>query len=317
MEIEEKYSEILQDVSQFYDKNPNGIIVIRGATATGKSKLSTLLAKDIPSEIISADSRQIFKYMNIGTDKISQEIRNIIPHYQIDIVEPEQTYTAWQRKQDTQKYINQIKKNNKLPIVVWGTGLYIDTIYKNFSLPECAPNRELRKELEEKEIKKPWFLHKELSKVDPEEAQKMHPNSIRYIIRALEIFYMTGKTKTEWFFQQAVEQPIFLLWLRREKEETNKKINARIKQMFQEWLIEEVDWLLKKWYKTNLQSMQGIGYKEIIGYLQWEYDKEKADEILKRNTHHLAKKQRTRFRRYIAEGKVLPKENVTYKTYYL
>lgn len=317
MEIEEKYSEILQDVSQFYDKNPNGIIVIRGATATGKSKLSTLLAKDIPSEIISADSRQIFKFMNIGTDKISQEIRDKIPHYQIDIIEPEQTYTAWQRKQDTQKYINQIKKNNKLPIVVWGTGLYIDTIYKNFSLPECAPNRELRKELEEKEIKEPWFLHKELIKIDPEEAQKMHPNSIRYIIRALEIFYMTGKTKTEWFFQQAVEQPIFLLWLRREKEETNKKINARIKQMFQEWLIEEVDWLLKKWYKTNLQSMQGIGYKEIIGYLQWEYDKEKAEEILKRNTHHLAKKQRTRFRRYIAEGKVLPKENVTYKTYYL
>ncbi len=317
VEIEEKYQEILQDVSDFYDKNPNWALVIRGATATGKSKLSILLAKDIPSKIISADSRQIFRYMNIGTDKVPENILKEIPHYQINIVDPDQTYTAWQRKQDTQNYIHQILNDGKLPIIVWWTGLYIDTLYKNFSLPESAPNRELRKELEEKELQEPWYLYKELMRIDPEEAQKMHPNSLRYLIRALEIFYTTGKTKTEGFFQQPVEQPIFLLWLRREKEETNKKINTRIKQMFQEWLIEEVDWLLKQWYKPDLQSMQGIGYKEIIGYLQWEYDREKAEELLKRNTHHLAKKQRTRFRRYIAEGKASPKPNVTYKTYYL
>jgi tRNA dimethylallyltransferase len=118
MEIEDKYQEILQDVSDFYHKNPNGALIIRGATATGKSKLSILLAKDIPSEIISADSRQIFRYMNIGTDKVPLEIRNQIPHYQIDIVDPDQTYTAGQRKQDTQKYINQILNNGKLPIIV-------------------------------------------------------------------------------------------------------------------------------------------------------------------------------------------------------
>ncbi len=317
VEIEQKYNEILQDVSEFYNKNPNGVVIIRGATATGKSKLSLLLTKDIPSEIISADSRQIFRYMNIWTDKVSPEIRKKIPHYQIDIIDPDQTYTAGQRKQDTQNYINQIQNNNKLPIIVGGTGLYIDTLYKNFSLPESAPNWELRKQLEEKEQQEPGYLYKELMKIDPEEAQKMHPNSLRYLIRALEIFYTTGKTKTEGFFQQPVEQPIFLLWLRREKDETNRKINARIKQMFQEWLIEEVDSLLKQWYKPDLQSMQGIWYKEIIGYLQWEYNKEKAEELLKRNTHHLAKKQRTRFRRYIAEGKVSPKPKVTYKTYYL
>lgn len=317
VEIEQKYNEILQDVSEFYNKNPNGVVIIRGATATGKSKLSLLLTKDIPSEIISADSRQIFRYMNIWTDKVSPEIRKEIPHYQIDIIDPDQTYTAGQRKQDTQNYINQIQNNNKLPIVVGGTGLYIDTLYKNFSLPESAPNWELRKQLEEKEQQEPGYLYKELMKIDPEEAQKMHPNSLRYLIRALEIFYTTGKTKTEGFFQQPVEQPIFLLWLRREKDETNRKINARIKQMFQEWLIEEVDSLLKQWYKPDLQSMQGIWYKEIIGYLQWEYNKEKVEELLKRNTHHLAKKQRTRFRRYIAEGKVSPKPKVTYKNYYL
>ncbi|AHB41539.1 hypothetical protein P148_SR1C00001G0749 [candidate division SR1 bacterium RAAC1_SR1_1] len=317
MEIEEKYQEILQDVSEFYHKNPNGVLVIRGATATGKSKLSILLAKDIKSEIISADSRQIFKYMNIGTDKVPLEIRKEIPHYQIDIIDPDQTYTAGQWKQNTQKYIEQIQTSEKLPIIVGGTGLYIDTIYKNFSLPESAPNRELRKQLEEKEAQEAGYLYKELSKIDPEEAQKMHPNSTRYLIRALEIFYTTGKTKTEGFFQQAVQQPLLLLGLRREKEETNKRINARIKQMFKEGLIEEVEWLLKQGYKSSLQSMQGIGYKEVAAYLEGEYDKEKCEELLRRNTHHLAKKQRTWFRRYIAEGKVSPKENVTYKTYYL
>jgi len=317
MEIEEKYNEILQDVSDFRKKTPNWVLVIRWATATWKSKLSILLANDIKSEIISADSRQIFRYMNIGTDKVAEEVRKKITHYQIDIVDPDQIYTAGQRKQDTQQYIQKIQKNNNFPIIVGWTGLYIDTLYKNFSLPESKPNRELRKQLEEKEKSEPWYLYNKLNKIDPEEAQKMHPNSTRYIIRALEIFYTTWKTKTEWFFQKPVEQPIFLLWLRREKEETNRKINTRIKQMFEGWLIEEVERLLKQWYKPDLQSMQWIGYKEIISYINWEYDKAKAEEILKRNTHHLAKKQRTWFRRYIAEGKVSPKPNVTYKTYYL
>lgn len=314
---EEKYQEIQKDILDFSTKHPKGIIVIRWATATGKSKLSVFLAKNNNGEIISADSRQIFKYMDIWTDKVSKEIREEIPHYQIDIVNPDQTYTAGQRKQDTQKYITEIQKKKKLPIIVGGTGLYIDTIYKNFSLPESSPNRKLRDELMQKEKENPGYLYKELTKIDPDEAQKMHPNSLRYIIRALEIYYTTGKTKTEGFYQQPVEQPIFLLWLRREKEETNKRINARIKQMFQEWLVDEVNWLLQQWYKSDIQSMQWIGYKEIVWYLQWEYNLEKAEELLKRNTHHLAKKQLTRFRRYIAEGKASPKPDVTYKTYYL
>jgi tRNA dimethylallyltransferase len=316
-EITDIYTEIKHDVSAFWEQNPKWILIIRWATATGKSGLSLLLADDIKSEIISADSRQIFRYMDIGTDKVSKAYRKKIPHYQIDIVNPDETYTAGQRNQDTKQHIQEIHKNNKLPIIVGGTGLYIDTLYKNFSLPESAPNRNLRKQLEEKETKNPGYLYQELLKIDQEEAKKMHPNSIRYIIRALEIYYTTGKTKTEGFFQRPVDQPIFLLGLRRDKEETNKRINQRIKQMFKEWLLQEVEWLMHKWYTPNLQSMQGIWYKESIGYLQWTYDLEKCEELLRRNTHHLAKKQRTRFRRYIAEGKVQAKENVYYKTYYL
>ncbi|MEI6426605.1 MAG: tRNA (adenosine(37)-N6)-dimethylallyltransferase MiaA [Candidatus Absconditabacteria bacterium] len=317
MEVDAILPEAIKTVGNFYTQNPNGIVIIRGATATGKSRLSILLAEHFPSEIISADSRQIFREMDIGTDKISKDIREKIPHHQIDIVNPDESYTAGQWKEAAQKQILEIQSRGKLPIIVGGTGLYIDTLYKNFSMPESAPNREIRDKLEAEEKAEPGILWKRLNDIDPEEAAKHHPNSVRYIIRALEIFETTGKTKTEGFFQKDVDQPILLMGLRREKEETNRRINARIKTMFTSGLLEEIQGLLDKGYKPELQSMQGIGYKEIIGYLKGEYDQEKSEELLKRNTHHLAKKQRTRFRRYIAEGKVSPKKNVEYVMYYL
>ena len=140
-------------------------------------------------------------------------------------------------------------------------------------------------------------------------------NQIHYLF--LEIYKKTRITKTAGYIQQAVRHPILMLGLRRDKETTNHLINARIKEMFKNWLIEEVDHLLKEGYPPTLQSMQGIGYKEVIGYLQGQYDYEKMEEFLKRNTHHLAKKQRTWFRRYIAEGKQAPKAWVDYKVWEL
>ncbi len=311
------FSSILQDakttISEFKSQNNDGIVIIRWATATGKSRLSVELSEFFDIEVISSDSRQIFRKMDIGTDKINAEIRKKIPHHQIDIVDPDETYTAGQWKEDADHQVDEILAREKFPFIVGGTGLYIDTIYKNFSLPECPPDYALRSELEEKEKQDPWFLHYELSKIDPEEAGKLHPNSTRYLIRALEIYKKTWITKTAGYIQQAVRHPILMLGLRRDKETTNHLINARIKEMFKNWLIEEVDHLLKEGYPPTLQSMQGIGYKEVIGYLQGQYDYEKMEELLKRNTHHLAKKQRTWFRRYIAEGKQAPKFWVHYK----
>lgn len=311
------FSAILQDakttINQFKIQNPDWIVIIRWATATGKSKLSVELSEFFDMEVISSDSRQIFRKMDIWTDKISTEIRAKIPHHQIDIVDPDKTYTAGQWKEAADQQIDNILARGKFPFIVWGTGLYIDSIYKNFSLPECPPDYELRFQLEKQEQVSPWFLHRELSKIDSQEAQKLHPNSTRYLIRALEIYKKTWITKTEGYIQQSVKHPILMLGLRRDKESTNQLINARIKEMFKNWLIEEVEGLLKEGYNPNLQSMQGIGYKEVIGYLEWEYSKEKMEELLKKNTHHLAKKQRTRFRRYIAEGIQSPKENVEYK----
>ena len=152
-----------------------------------------------------------------------------------------------------------------------------------------------------------------MQEIDPEEASKLHPNATRYIIRALEIYHEIWKTKTELFFHQPVKHPLLMIGLRREKEETNMRINARIKEMLKSWLIDEVKWLLDKWYSSGLQSMQWIGYKEVVGYIQWEYDYDTMEELLRKNTHYLAKKQRTRFRRYIAEWIKSPRDNVQYK----
>ena len=306
--------EIIQD---FISKNPNWIVIIRWATATGKSRLSIELAKFFDIEIISSDSRQIFKEMNIWTDKVSQEILYKIPHHQINIIWPEESYTAWQRQKDVKKQIKEIQSRWKLPMIVWWTGLYIDTIYKNFQMPEIWPDFEFRKKMFDLEEKNPWFLHKELEKIDPDEAKKIHPKSTRYLVRALEIFHTSGKTKTESFLEKEVDQPILMMWIRREKDETNKLINARIKEMIKSELVNEVKWLLDKWYSPTLQSMQGIWYKEVVWYLQWQYDINEMENLLQQNTQRLAKRQRTWFRRYIADEKENPKKNVKYKVWYL
>ena len=317
MEIEDIVFDVKDCCQKFLSEFSDWTIIIRWATATWKSKLSLLLSDFFPVEIISADSRQIFRWMDIWTDKVPLEYREKIKHYQIDIVNPDETYTAWQRKFDVENEVEEILSHKKHPIIVWWTGLYIDTIYKNFQMPECAPNYEYRNKLQKKEDSTPWYVYKLLQKIDPEEASKLHPNATRYIIRALEIYHETWKTKTELFLHQLVKHPLLMLWLRREKEETNMRINARIKEMLKSWLVDEVKWLLDKWYSSDLQSMQWIGYKEVIWYIQWQYDYDMMEELLRKNTHYLAKKQRTRFRRYIAEWIQNPRDNVQYKVYNL
>lgn len=306
--------EIIQD---FVSNNPNWIVIIRWATATGKSRLSVELAKFFDVEIISSDSRQIFREMNIWTDKVSQEILDKIPHHQINIVNPDESYTAWQWQKDVQREIKEIQSKWKLPMIVWWTGLYIDTIYKNFQMPEIWPDFEFRKKMFDLEEKNPWFLHKELERIDPDEAKKIHPKSTRYLVRALEIFHTSGKTKTESFLEKEVGQPILMMWIWREKDETNELINARIKEMIKSGLVDEVRKLLDKWYSPTLQSMQWIWYKEVIWYLEWKYDIDEMENLLQQNTQRLAKRQRTWFRRYISDEQENPKKDVTYKVWYL
>jgi len=305
--------QVKERILNFIEENPDWVVFIVWPTASGKTQLSIDLINDwIPAEVVSADSRQIFRYMDIGTDKISKEIREQIPHYLIDFLNPAEFYTAWNWKKDALKYIDEIKKKWKIPFVVGGTWLYTDTIYKNYSLPDAPPDFEFRQKMYDLEAKQPGILWEKLNKIDPKEASKLHPNSTRYIVRALEIYEKTWKPKSEVCYEQPVPFPILMIIKWADKEVANPKINKRIEEMFKQWLVNEVKNLLDMGYGENCQGMQSIWYKEIIPYLKGEYSLDKAKELLKRNTHRYAKKQRIFFKRYIMDMKANPKENVEY-----
>jgi len=171
--------------------------------------------------------------MDIGTDKVSKEIQAKIPHHQLDLIEPSKTYTAGQWKKDVYKLIPEIQARGNIPFVVGGTGLYINMLYKNFAMPDVAPDEKWRKQMMTQEEQTPGFLFDQLQKIDPLEAQKHHPHSTRYLLRALEIYEKTGKTKTELAQEKPVDRPLLMIGLRREKEETNRLINQRVKEMMQ------------------------------------------------------------------------------------
>lgn len=339
--IEKVYTTIQNFKQQYH----NGIVVFWWATATGKSGLSIQIAREyakdsLQTDIISADSRQIFRYMDIGTDKVPANIFKEIPHHQIDIIDPDWFYTAGEWKKDVENIIPNILKQNSLPLIVWWTGLYIDTLYKNYSIPEIQPDYNLRSQREQEELQTPGILREKLHKIDPQEAQKHHQNSIRYIIRALEIFEKTGVPKSQIAQEQPVKRPILMIGLWRETPDTNNLIMKRVKEMLQNGLIEETEFLLAKWYSPKLQSMQWIGYKETVAYLWnqadkkhlfegiisaeeytqilfWETkisSKEELINAISLHTQQYAKRQRTRFRRYMNDAKDNPKKDVVYDT---
>lgn len=308
---------IVQDIQDFLKKYPKGIVVLRWATATGKSSMSLEVARTLPCEIISSDSRQLFRWMDIWTDKVSKTLRDVIPHHQIDMIDPDWFYTAWQWKKDVCEIIPQIQARWKIPLIVWWTWLYIDTLYKNYSVPEVSADFWLRAQYDMMEIQDQWSLWKKLYAIDPVEAKKHHPNSTRYIIRALEIYDKTWLTKTDAAKEQPVQWPMLMIWLRREKEDSNERISIRVWEMLSWWLVEEVKWLLEKWYTPDLQSMQGIWYKETVQYLNWEVSLKRLQELITIHSQQYAKRQRTWFRRYMSDAENNPKEDVVYKVYHL
>lgn len=255
--------------------------------------------------------------MDIGTDKASQDIRHKIPHHQIDIIDPNEIYTAWERQIDTYKIIEDIKSRHKIPFIVWWTWLYIDTLYYNFTLPAIPPDMDYRKRLEAIELEYPGTLRSKLEQIDPVEAKKHHKKSIRYIIRALEIHHQTWQLKSQIMQRQPIKYPILMIGIEQDVDIWNKLIDKRILQMLDNGLIDEVKWLLDKWYIPDTNSLQTIDYKQVIWYLRWEYDYENMIKKLEIAHHQLAKKQRTRFRRYKNDMQNHPVENVVYKFYHL
>ncbi len=274
-------------------KNKIKVIAIVGATASGKTAYSIDLAKKINGEIISADSRLVYKGFNIGTAKPTIEEREGIPHYLIDIVEPEFDYSAGIYKQEATKIINKITERGHIPIIVGGTGLYIDILLKNFSLPQIEPNRKLREKLYKLDIEK---LYQVLEEKDTDAAQSIDKNDRKKIIRAIEIINTTGKSLKD---SRGIEDSQYdVEWIGRnfDRKTLYERIDKRVDLMIEAGLLEETKQLLDKHGRIpNL--INTIGYREIIGYLDNNYSLEEAKELLKKNTRNYAKRQLTWFRK--------------------
>ena len=278
---------------------PN-IYVIGGPTASGKSKLAVELAKRINGEIISADSMQIYKDMNIGTAKLTKEEMQGIKHHLLDFVSPEERYSVANFKTDAKIKIEEILKKGKTPIIVGGTGLYIDSMIYGIEFQDEKINKEYREELNELAEKEGLErLYEEARKIDPEAMKKISINDKKRIIRVLEIYHKTGKTKTEVEKKSRKNEikynyKMFAITMNREK--LYERIEKRVDQMIEQGLIEEVQSILNKYHKFPT-AMQGLGYKEVVEYLENKLTKEEMIEKIKKKTRHYAKRQLTWFRK--------------------
>lgn len=279
------------------------IIVIYGPTWSWKTRFSIEKAKELDSEIISTDSRQIFRWMDIWTWKITKEEMQGIKHHMLDIVSPDMEYSSWEYKKEAEKIIKDLFSRWKTPILCGWTGLYIDSLIYDFDIPKVAPNWELRKLYEEK-AEKYWNeeVYKDLLEIDPDYGKTLHPNNIRYVIRAIEVKKMTGKSKSEFKTEKKLKyETEFFCPYSGDREALYDKINLRVKEMFDDWLVDEVKVLLESGYKKTDFWMKTIWYTEVLDYLDWKSSLEETIDLVQRRNRNYAKKQLTWFRKY--EGK--------------
>ena len=274
------------------------VIVIVGPTCSGKTDLSIDLALKLNSEIISADSRQVYKLLNIGTAQPSQQHRESVKHHLVDLLNPDQEFNASRFSNESSKLIEAIHKNNKIPIVCGGSGLYVKSLIDGI-IDEVEVDKAYRNELYD--LRKMYgneYLYNQLLKVDLESAGKMLPQNWKRVVRALEVFHVTGKT-IGYFHSQRKQKSSFnfiqfgLEW---ERTALYKNINDRVDRMIECGLIEEVSYILRQGFKKEINSLNTVGYKEIISYLENNINLDKAIELIKRNTRRFAKRQITWFK---------------------
>ena len=276
------------------------VIVICGPTASGKTALSIELAKKINGEIISCDSMQIYKYMDIGTAKPTPEEQKEVKHHLIDFVEPDQRYSVAEYKKDAEKSIEEILAKGKTPIIVGGTGLYVDSLIYGIEYPEIELDEEYRKQLE-KEIEEKGLesLYNKAKEIDSKAMEKISPNDKKRIMRVVEIYKATGKTKTEQEIESRTHEVKYdykVFAIKMDREKLYERINKRVDLMVKKGLIEEVQNILKKYDKFPT-AMQGLGYKEVVEYLEGKTTKEEMIEKIKMQTRRYAKRQITWFKK--------------------
>jgi len=283
------------------NKNKLNIIAIIGPTAVGKTEFSLKLAEKLSAEIISVDSRQVYRYLDVGTDKVSYEIRRRIPHHLIDVVDPDQIYSAADFEEQASDAVSRIIKRNKNPLLIGGTPFYYKALCGTLS-EELPKDVEVRADLEQ-EIKERGVnsLHEELSSIDPVSAAKIHPNDQVRIMRALEIYRITGKNASWWYAtQKRIEPPYNILYigLNRNRTDLYKNIDKRVCRQFSNGYPEEVKWLLKQGYSPQLPALQGFGYRELVQYVlgKCSYDEALAGDV--RSTKAFARRQMTWFKHF-------------------
>lgn len=277
----------------------NNLIIIAGPTGVGKTEISLKLAEKIHGEIVSADSMQIYQYMDIGSAKASLEERERIPHHMIDFLNPFDSFTVSQYKDMAEKCIDDMISRGKVPIMVGGTGLYIDAVVKNMSFTEGGTDEGYRLELEKLAKEKGnEHVHHLLSEVDPISAEKIHANNLKKVIRALEVYKITKKPFSD--FKDTDEAnpkyDIKYYYLNKNRESLYNDIDRRVDIMVESGLLEEVKMLREQGLDKSYMSMQGIGYKEILSYLENQSTFDEAISLIKKRSRNYAKRQLTWFR---------------------
>ena len=279
------------------------LIVIGGPTACGKTGFSIKLAKEIGGEIISADSMQVYRYMDIGTAKVTPEEADGVPHYLIDEFDPDEEYNVMLFQQKEKAYMEEIWAKGKVPILVGGTGFYINALLYDNDFTETENDTSYREECYRlAQEQGPEVLFERLKEIDPEYAAIMHANNVKRVTRALEYHYLTGQKFSEHNAEQKEKETPYdaaVIILTMDREKLYERIELRIDIMMEQGLLEEVKGLLDRGYTPDLVSMQGIGYKEFVPYFNGEYTLEEAVIQLKTNTRRFAKRQLTWFRRQI------------------
>lgn len=281
-------------------ENKISIVCVVGPTASGKTGFSIEYAKEHNGEIISCDSMQIYKYMDIGTAKATSAERAEVPHHMIDFVDPNTDYSVADFVEGARKCIEDISKRGKLPVLCGGTGLYIDSIINNLEFSEEKRDDEYREYLQKMADEMGnEAVHNLLKEADPIEAKKVHYNNVKRVIRALEICKTTGMTKTE-ADKLSIKEPLYnaeIFGMSMDRERLYERINKRVDIMMEEGLLDEVKRLLSMGIRRNSTAMQAIGYKEILEYLDGECDLSSAVDKIKQESRRYAKRQMTWFRR--------------------
>ena len=276
------------------------LIILTGPTAVGKTDLSIKLSKSLNAEIISADSMQIYKYMDIGSAKVTKEEMDGVVHYMIDEVTPDVPFSVSEFQMRSEKYIEEINKKGKNVLITGGTGLYLNSLIYNMDFAKSNANNEIREKLEQELAENGIdYMHEKLRGLDEEAANRIHKNNTKRVIRAIEVC-MSGQKMNDFSKDLRYNEkykPIIIV-LNRDREVLYQRTNKRVDIMLENGLLDEVKELLKMGYTKDMISMQGIGYKEMIKYLDGEYTYDEAIEIIKRDSRRYAKRQLTWFKRY-------------------